>query len=113
MSSKYEPGAMDAGQPQPHDAELTLNVELHTYWLNGRYIYRSDQPGKILGRASGNIPGGYWYQLAAKRYDEIEVGGIDTLEAAFQAAVVVLEERRIARLATVVAQETTVPFYGR
>lgn len=59
-----------------------------------RYIRRTGE-SKILGRASGNIPGGYWYQIAAKPYDLPEKMGYDSLLEAFRAAVHDLERRRI------------------
>lgn len=74
--------------------ELVLHVGVWTYTLgHDRYVRRDDSV-KILGRCSGNAPGAYWYQIAAKPYDEMSVDGLASLSAAFAGIVNELERRR-------------------
>lgn len=61
------------------------------YELNDAgFIVKGD---KIMGRASGYGPGTCWYQLAARPFDEPSVGGFDSIEKAFYAAVDVILNR--------------------
>jgi hypothetical protein len=64
------------------------------YFLKDRYIMTSSPGGfdQIVGRVIGG-EGSASYQLAARPYDELMVNGYDSIEAAYRAAVAVLEER--------------------
>lgn len=64
------------------------------YFLKNRYIMTSTPGGfdQIVGRVYGG-DGSSTYQLAARPNDETPVHGHLSIEAAFRAAVKVLEER--------------------
>ena len=64
------------------------------YFLKNRYIMTSSPGGfdQIVGRVYGG-DGSSTYQLAGRPNDEAPVHGHPSIEAAYRAAVAVLEER--------------------
>ena len=65
-------------------------------WMGGYIITRSDAPRSVSVQIVGRVMGqdGYaHYQLAARPYDEVSVGPYKDRQAAFDAAVAVLEAR--------------------
>lgn len=62
------------------------------YHLQNRYIMTNECFPKIVGRVYGG-DGSATYQLAARPHDECPVHGHASIEAAYQAAIKVLEDR--------------------
>lgn len=57
------------------------------YFLHSSgYVYRNSMAGqKIVGRISGYGPGSWWYQIAARPYDEKSVTGFKDEQSALDA----------------------------